>query len=424
MKTSPWLAGILALAVFRPNPAMALDAIQVGSGFSSPIFATSPAGDTSRLFVVEQGGTIKILNLASGTANATPFLTVTGLSTGGERGLLGLAFHPNYASNGKFYVKLTNASGNAEIREYTVSANPNVANTSSQRLILGYNQPASNHNGGWIGFGPNDGYLYISAGDGGGGNDDGPGHTAGTGNAQDITSNLLGKILRVDVNTDDFITDAARNYGIPASNPFVGITGDDEIWAYGLRNPWRASFDRETGDMYIGDVGQAAREEIDFQAANTPGGRNYGWRAREGTIDNGAVSDPAPPGAIDPIYDYTRGGGTFQGETVVGGYVYRGSLMPELQGTYFFGDYMEGRIWSFKYDGVNRTNLTSWTVDLGAPFGAFGAVTSFGEGATGELYITSFNGSIYQIVPEPAAAGLLGLGLLVFALRARRPAKN
>lgn len=414
MKNFPLLAGLSIVAVFPVDPARAIDAVQVGSGFSNPIFVTAPAGDASRLFVVQQGGAIRILNLASGTVNATPFLTVTGISTGGERGLLGMAFHPDYATNGKFYVNVTNSSGNTEIREYTVSANPNVAN-SAGNVILTFTQPFSNHNGGWLGFGPNDGFLYIASGDGGDGNDP-------FNNAQNLNS-LLGKMLRIDVNSDAFPTNSNKDYAIPPGNPFILGGGAPEVWSYGLRNPYRASFDRLTGDLYIGDVGQSSREEIDFQSAGSDGGENYGWRAREGTIDNPGVGDPAPPGAIDPIYDYSRGSGIFQGETVIGGYVYRGELMPEFQGTYFFGDYFDGKVWSFNYDGTSRTNLTSWTADLGSPFGSFAAVTSFGEGGTGELYVTGFNGNIYQIIPEPAVGGLIGFGVCALALRAlkRKP---
>lgn len=412
MKTFPWF--LCAAVVLSIESSKAAQAVRVGTGFSQPLFATAPAGDMSRLFVVEKGGAIKILNLTTGVTNPTPFLSLS-VSTQSERGLLGLAFHPDYATNGKFYVNLTNLAGNTEIREYTVSSDPNVANTSGN-LIMTYTQPFDNHNGGWLGFGPNDGYLYIASGDGGSGNDP-------QNNAQNLSS-PLGKMLRVDVNSDQFTSDANRDYAIPATNPFITTpNAAPEIWAYGLRNPWRNSFDRLTGDFYIGDVGQNTREEINFQSADSAGGQNYGWRPREGSGDNPGVGDPAPAGAVNPIYDYTRGNGNFQGESVTGGYVYRGTLAPELQGQYFFGDFVDRKIWSFTYseDGGTVTGLTSWTQALGQ---TFGNISSFGEGGTGELYIVEYNGSIYQVIPEPGTMALGGAGLLLLAWRGRGQKRN
>ncbi|MCZ6816143.1 MAG: PQQ-dependent sugar dehydrogenase, partial [Planctomycetota bacterium] len=298
------------LAVTAQTP---VTAARIATGLNRPVFVTSPAGDVDRLFVVEQHtGRIRIISLGDGTINGTAFLTVTGLATGNEQGLLGLAFHPDYAANGFLYVNFTANDGTTHIRRYTASSDPNLADPASALTILTYSQPQSNHNGGWLGFGP-DGYLYIATGDGGGGNDNDTGHTASTGNAQDVMDNLLGKILRLDVNGDDFPIDANRNYAIPPDNPFVGVAGDDEIWAYGLRNPWRASFDRRTGDFYIGDVGQREREEINVLPGSSIGGENYGWRLREGMIATPNVGGARPPGAIDPIFDYSREGGTAQG---------------------------------------------------------------------------------------------------------------
>jgi hypothetical protein len=281
-----------------------------------------------------------------------------------------------------------------------------VANPDSELLVLGYAQPQSNHNGGWLAFGP-DGYLYVGSGDGGGGNDSATGHTGGTGNAQDITNNLLGKLLRLDVDGDDFPADPARNYAIPPDNPFVGVTGDDEIWSYGLRNPWRASFDRVTGDLYVGDVGQNTREEIDVQPAASGGGENYGWRLREGTIatPTGGVGGNRPPGSIDPIYDYTRGSGTFQGFSVTGGYVYRGPI-AEIHGHYFFADYVGERIWTLvwdgadpaDFDGTNWTNLTDRTGELATGAHGIDAISSFAEDGLGRLYILDLGGEIFRIV--------------------------
>jgi glucose/arabinose dehydrogenase len=384
----------------------AVTSVRVASGLAMPVFVTAPAGDTGRLFVVEQHtGEIRILDLASEELLATPFLAIGDVSKGDEQGLLGLAFHPNYADNGLFYVNLTNASGDTEIRRYEVSGDENVAEPGSASLVIGIDQPQVNHNGGWLGFGP-DGYLYIATGDGGGTNDDDTGHTPGTGNAQDTTGNLLGKILRIDVAVDDFPEDEERNYAIPPSNPFAGKTGDDEIWAFGLRNPWRASFDMATGRLYIGDVGQGAREEIDVQPGESTGGENYGWRLREGTIETPtAVGGARPAGAIDPIYDYTRGDGEFQGFVVTGGYVYRGPI-AELQGRYFFADYATERIWSLVYDGsdpatfdgTNFTELLDRTDELAPPDAAIDSISSFGEDAAGNLYIVDHGGEIFRIV--------------------------
>jgi glucose/arabinose dehydrogenase len=397
-------AAALTLSLFAYDAHAAVTTVRVASGLSMPVFVTAPPGDTQRLFILEQHtGQIRILDLGDLTLNETPFLTVPNISDGDEQGLLGLAFHPDYAENGLFYVNVTNGSGDTEIRRYSVSENPDIADPQSMLFTIGYEQPQENHNGGWIGFGFDE-YLYIASGDGGGSNDNLTGHTAGTGNAQDITNNLLGKILRIDVVVDDFPDDDERNYGIPASNPFVGVTGDDEIWAYGLRNPWRASFDMPTGRLYIGDVGQNQREEIDVQPGDSTGGENYGWRLREGMIQTPTVGGPRPPGAIDPIYNYTRGDGAFQGFVVTGGYVYRGPI-AELQGRYFFADYATERIWSLVYDGsdpsefdgTNYTELTDRTEEL-APAGfSINSISSFGEDAVGNLYIVDHGGEVFRI---------------------------
>src|SRR5215212_9731542 len=318
----------------------------VASGLSSPIFVTHAPGDSSRLFIAERGGGIRILNLQTGLLETTPFLTMSGISTTGEGGFLGLAFHPDYFNlgtpgYGKFYVNVTTNSTTAtHIREFAVSAgNPNIANAASLREIMTFSQPQTNHNAGWLGFSPNDHYLYISTGDGGGSYDQDAGHTAGTGNAQDITSNFLGKMLRIDPTGDDFAADAARNYAIPLTNPMrTGVgspaddIGDDEIWAYGLRNPFRDSFDRVTGDLWIGDVGQGSREEVDFQPGASTGGENYGWRLREGTITTPGVGGSCAS-CIEPVYDYDRDADAFGGTVITGGYVYRGPD-PSLQGKY------------------------------------------------------------------------------------------
>jgi glucose/arabinose dehydrogenase len=384
------------------------------------MFVTHAPGDRNRLFIAERGGTIRVFNLRTGTLEATPFLTIPSVDAAGEGGLLGLAFHPDYQNNHKFYVNVTIDNGglifqnavspfSTHIREYSApSATANVADP-APTAILNFIQPQSNHNGGYIGFGPNDDYLYVLSGDGGGGDDVGDGHTPGTGNAQDITSNFLGKILRVDVNGDDFPTDAAKNYAIPPTNPFVGITGDDEIWAYGLRNPFRGSFDRANGDLWVGDVGQTAREEIDRQLGTSPGGENYGWRLREGTIQTpGSVGGAKPPGNVDPVYDYPRTG-TFGGTVVTGGNVYRGPD-PTLQGKYFFADsnnsfdVADDKFWTF--DPANPSGTVAsikslLTPDVGSP--AF--PVAFGEDAVGNLYIVYLNGNVYRIKTNALTPG-------------------
>jgi hypothetical protein len=292
------------------------------------------------------------------------------------------------------------------IRSYAApSATSNVANATPTE-ILSYVQPQTNHNGGFIGFSPNNGLLYILTGDGGGGNDldfdgDSDGHTPGTGNAQDITGNLLGKILRVDVNGDDFMGDDTKNYAVPPSNPFVGQTGDDEIFAYGMRNPFRANFDRANGDLWIGDVGQSAREEIDRLPGTSAGGENFGWRLREGFIPNPSnVGGAKPPGNVDPVYDYPRTG-TFGGTVVTGGLIYRGPD-PTLQGKYFFADSnntpsaSDDKFWMFDPTNPSGT-VTSITSLLTPDTGTPGFPVAFGEDASGNAYIVYLSGSVYRI---------------------------
>jgi glucose/arabinose dehydrogenase len=267
-----------------------------------------------------------------------------------------------------------------------------------------------------------DSQLYITTGDGGASNDTGPGHTLGSGNAQDTTNNLLGKVLRIDVDGDDFVTDENRNYAIPDSNPFVGVRGDDEIWSYGLRNPFRASFDRATGDFYIADVGQNAREEINFQAAASAGGQNYGWRIREGSIPTPGVGGDAPPGAIDPIYDYLHGSGSFEGNSVTGGYLYRGPV-TELQGLYVFADFISDHIWAF--DPADPAGSIMVLDDALLPnVGSIDSVAGFGEDAAGNLYIVDIGGEIFRVVaapiPEPGTAALLLAGLIGVGTLRRR----
>ncbi|WP_428304774.1 PQQ-dependent sugar dehydrogenase [Lacipirellula sp.] len=412
----------------------------VATGLNAPMFATFAPGDSTRLFIAERGAgsasnataAIRILNLQTGLLEPTPFLSIPGVNTNTEGGLLGLAFHPDFQTNRKFYAYVTandsdpNTPFSSYIREYTApSATSNTANTAFTP-ILSWPQPQANHNGGFIGFSPNDGYLYVALGDGGNGNDQGTGHTEPGGNAQDLTSNFLGKMLRVDVDRDDFPADANKNYGIPydtaesPGNPFAPATpgatnptGDDEIWAYGLRNPYRAGFDRATGDLWIGDVGQDRREEIDFQPGNSQGGENYGWRIREGLIQTPSVGGPKPTGVIDPVWDYKRPGDStltpaeadFVGTTVIGGVPYRGPD-PELQGLYFFGDYGSNRLWTLRPATETSPQVVTYVtpqlpVDTGSP----GGLSSIVEDANGNIYLTYLSGSVYRIVTNALTPG-------------------
>jgi len=358
--------------------------VTIASGLSSPDFVTNAGDGSGRLFVVEQTGRVRII--AGGNLLATPFIDLTGaVATGGEQGLLGLAFHPSYASNGKFYVDFVTRAGDTAINEYRVSSDPNVANRASGRRILTIHQPYANHNGGDIAFGP-DGYLYIGMGDGGSAGD--PGNRA-----QNLGS-LLGKMLRIDING----TSRSRQYRIPASNPFVGKAGLDEIWSRGLRNPWRWSFDRLTGDLWIGDVGQNRYEEIDrstvTQKASRGRGVNYGWRTMEGRACYSPSRGCNTSGKILPLTTYSHAAGDC---AVVGGYVYRGSAQASIVGRYLFADYCSGRIWSMSRSVPSPTNIA-----LRAPFSLFLDtalnITSFGQGQDGELYVTDSGGGVRHIV--------------------------
>lgn len=331
--------------------------------FSSPVFLTNAADSSNRVFVVQQAGRIKVFQNFSSVQSSKTFLDISDeVAFGGERGLLGLAFHPDYKNNGIFFVDYTTPNPlRTRISKFQVSSKPDSAIKSSEVVLLTFNQPYTNHNGGWIGFGP-DGYLYISVGDGGSGGDPDT-------NAQNITR-LLGKILRIDVDNKD----EGLKYAIPADNPFVDSTGNvkKEIYAWGLRNPWRQSFDPETGWLWCADVGQGSWEEIDI----INNGKNYGWRCYEGTHEYNTGGCNYPEYTF-PIWEYDHNSGRC---SITGGYVYHGSNVPDLTGKYIYADYCSGTIWALSYEGTNRaTNETLLT----AP----SSVVSFGIDENQELYI-------------------------------------
>jgi len=328
--------------------------------------------------VVEQSGTVRVIR--RDTLLATPFINLSAaISYGGEQGLLSIAFDPKYALNGRFYVDYTAPNGDLTIVRFQVSANPNLADVSSVEVLLTIpHRTYANHNGGLVLFGP-DGYLYIGTGDGGSGGDP-------DGHGQDSTQ-LLGKILRIDVS-------GGSRYAIPPSNPFFGHAGAaQEIWAYGLRNPWRFSFDRATHDFYIGDVGQNLWEEIDFAPVGDPGGHNYGWNTMEGMHCYLPSTGCQTAGLVLPVLEYDHSGGNC---SVTGGYAYRGARYPNLVGRYFFGDFCSGWIKSFKMQGGVATDLKDHTTD----FGLLPDLTSFGEDAAGDLYLTLQTGQVYRIAPQ------------------------
>ncbi len=369
-----------------PWPRIALT--RVATGFSNPTQVTSAHDGTGRLFVVEQRGLVKIVK--DGAVLPTPFLDITDrVSGGGERGLLSIVFPPGRAPKGEFYADYTDVAGNTAVSRFFVSGDPNAANASSEEVLLRIVQPFANHNGGQLAFGP-DGYLYIGMGDGGSAGDP-------NNNAQNLES-LLGKILRMDV------LGGASPYGIPPDNPFAGSSSArPEIWAYGLRNPWRFSFDRKTGDLFIGDVGQGAWEEVDFQPAGSTGGENYGWRLSEGNHCFNPSTGCSFAGVTRPVAEYGHVGGNC---SITGGFVYRGRDFARLSGIYFYADYCSGRVWGL------RNGALGWeTQELLQPGYAF---TSLGEDDAGEVYaVDGTSGALYRLVDADGPLSVLTVPIVV-----------
>jgi len=349
--------------------------IEVTSGLSSPIAVTNAGDQSSRLFIVEKEGMIQLIKNSDYQVESTPFLDIRSRVDDGanEEGLLGLAFHPQYKTNGYFYVNYIRdgSPDKTRISRFNVnSSNPNIADPNSELILLEYDQPFGNHNGGDLQFGP-DGYLYIASGDGGSSNDP-------QGNAQN-TNTLLGAILRIDVDNPS----GGLNYSLPASNPF-----GNEVWLYGLRNPWRFSFDANTGDMYIADVGQNSREEVNVVLSGV-GGLNLGWNCREGFINSSGCSGTFH----DPIFDYTHNLST-GGRSITGGFVYRGNTFSDFQGWYFFIDFVSERLWQTK--GTSAAGLQSTTKIISN----VSSISSFGVSEAGELYAVSISGRLYRIIDQ------------------------
>ncbi len=368
-----------------PSPGLSLQFQRVNPSvpLAFPVFLTAPPGDNARIFVIEKGGTVKILDRNSGALMST-FINISSLvSTGSEQGLLGFAFDPQYATNRRFYLSYTDINGSSVIARFLANpVNPNVALPAADHVILTISQPFTNHNGGMIAFGQ-DGFLYIGLGDGGSAGD--PGHRA-----QNLT-NLLGKLLRIDVSQSGPPPLAA--YTVPPSNPCVGQAGvRPEIWSIGLRNPWRYSFDRLSGDLYLADVGQGDREEVNLSPLTSGGGKglNYGWSVLEGTICFPVGVPCNAAGLVHPVVEYDHGSGAC---SITGGYVYRGPAIPALQGTYFYSDFCTSFIRSFRYVNGQVTQHFDWaSLNLSAE-----NVTSFGEDNQGELYVMTSQGGLYRI---------------------------
>lgn len=384
---------VLCPASLRAGDHLTLTTELLAAGFVQPVGATAPIDDVARIFVIEQAGVIKIIKL--GAVLGAPFLDLSGqIVSGGERGLLGLAFHPFYAENGRFFVTYNDLAGAVTLAEYAVDpADPDRALVDSGQVLLAIPKPFDHHNGGTIAFSPLDEKLWFGVGDGGSSGDP-------FNNAQD-TSTLLGSLLRLDVNS-------AVPYGIPADNPFVGVAGArEEIYAYGLRNPWRFSIDRIFGNVWATDVGQEGFEEVDLIRVGEAG-LNFGWRCMEGSSCTGISGCACPlPGAVLPLIEYDHN----QGCAIIGGYVYRGTDIPGLQGHYFYGDYCTSQVWSVETNGSSLGPVIDRTAELSPPAGTLGFVTSFGEDGRGELLIVGYSGDVRRVLPADPDADCDGDGV-------------
>ncbi len=388
-----WIIPLILLAEEKT-----LSSVLVADGYKKPVFVTSYPNDSKLLYVVEQAGLIRIIK--NGKKLNRPFFdinkkVVNPNRPGDERGLLGFAFHPNHINNGKFYINYMDNNGFTIVSEFMVNSQLR-ANHKSERVILKLEQPYRNHNGGDIQFGP-DGYLYISIGDGGKAGDP-------LNSGQDLNS-IFGKIIRIDVNESP--------YAIPKSNPFYGQKDKrGEIWAWGLRNVWRFSFDKQTGDKYYGDVGQNKWEEVNFEPVTSAGGINFGWRIMEANHCYDPAENCQTKGLTKPIVEYPNdanymvilGGGSqtdAEGCSVTGGYVYRGTYIKSMQGVYIFGDYCSGNIWTLKVVNGKALNFKNRTEEINLGDGEFTTyISSFGQDSDGELYIVDYNGGVYKLIEK------------------------
>jgi glucose/arabinose dehydrogenase len=377
------LASLVALALLSSLSASVVRGANTislqlrASGLQSLTQVTNAGDGSGRLFLVERRGTVRVYS--NGSLRPGFFLNLTSVvnDNAGERGLLGLAFHPRFEDNRRLYVYYTQSDGDIIVARLRANASGTAVSASTRQNILRIDHSRyTNHNGGAMAFGP-DGYLYIGTGDGGGSGDP-------LRNGQSKTRSLLGKILRIDVGGSG--SGPYGRYSIPTSNPFRGsIPGLNEVWAYGLRNPWRISFDRETGALYIADVGQGRYEEVDREPAGFQGGRNYGWSVMEGKHCFRPSSGCSTSGKTLPVVEYTHGGGNC---SITGGYVYRGTSQPKLVGAYFLADFCSGRIYTMPHDGSSLWMRRDWSANI----------TSFGEGEDGELYLVTINGRLYQVL--------------------------